>query len=91
MAQTEFDLVLVIWEDAHEEHEWVLLNEFESRIEEPTICHRVGWMINDKKDDCIIVASERDEHDGFCDIMRIPRGMVRQIVKLEKGILAPYE
>jgi len=72
----KFELVIILWEDAHEDSDWIEYNDIQRLVGTPTICRRVGWLLFDD-DDAVIVASERDENNKFCDIVRIPRGMIR--------------
>jgi len=79
----DFDLVLLVWEDAHEDNDWVDFDLIEERIlNKPTICTRVGWLLFDTEE-AVVIASEKDGTGGYCDILRIPNGMVREIKLLK--------
>jgi hypothetical protein len=76
-------MVLLVWEDAHQEAEgpWVWQEEAKPML--PKIFHQVGFLLEDTPE-CVVLthAMEGPGKGLMATRERIPRGMVRSITDL---------
>lgn len=78
-----YDLVAVVWEDAHSSAAWMEASEVKL---EPCIATTVGFLIMED-DDRILVADslvDMEQMHTISGVTTIPRGMVRSITTIKK-------
>lgn len=76
-------MVLVVWEDAHQEDgTWIRKSELKPI--RPTIINQVGYLLEDNETEIILTHAAQDSDDDPCYAARdrIPRGMVRGVFEL---------
>ncbi len=76
-----YDLVLVVWHDAHSlNHGWLTVEEID---DEPCEVHTVGYLIPDSKTGHVVVAQSINTNDGIDSVMAIPVAMVQRLTILK--------
>lgn len=78
----DYDLVLVHWNDAASHENWVDLKKIQN--EDTTPCVTVGWLVADKPDKLVIVASMNldPEAEQVSGHVSIPKPMIVSVKNL---------
>lgn len=82
MKPTDYKLVLVVWNDATSNDSWVKLKDV---VEDSSLeCATVGWLVADKTDRLVIVASidMQDEDELVSGHVTIPRSQIKSLQEL---------
>lgn len=69
-------LVFIEWEDAIHGHGWLE----EGEIPEPCIAETIGFVLEETESHVVVAQTVAGE--GFAQVLRIPRGMIRSLKKV---------
>ena len=78
------DIVLIEWVDSRYTNCWECLGEIEAMP--PSVCHAVGFLIDDSVDYKTLAISLSPNTDQVLGRLTIPSGCIRSIRKLRKYI-----
>ncbi len=76
----KYPLVVVLWEDAHSDSDWVEMAEMKTH---PVLVTSAGFLIHD--DEASVVMTLGYSDDSVLDRIRIPKGMVRHMLTLREA------
>lgn len=74
--------VEVEWEDAASEDKWQTMAEAVDGLERPWMVNSIGYLIHDTPEG-VILAGSIDPEGNVCMALKIPRGMIRKIERVE--------
>lgn len=80
-------LVVVEWVDPETSYGWRDKESVEAITEsELPLCETVGWLLR-CDDEMVVVASSKNGRGGYGEITKIPQGVVKEIVSIERSVI----